>query len=596
MKHGKGLFLWLFVGLWTCKNVHVQGFLQGQGRVEADRPNVLFLVVDDLAPVISSYGGKAITPNIDQLASQSIRFTNTYAQQPLCAPSRVSFLTSRRPDTTKTYFNKASYWRTHVGNFTTLPQYFKEAGYFAASFGKVFHNGHVCGTDNDSPFSWSVPPYHAPTKHFGYEKVCPGPDGKLHFNLFCPVNVSSQPMGTLPDIQTTDHILEIFHNLSRVRDAGLSGKATMPHLPFFLAMGFHKPHISFRYPEEFLDLYPLESVDIAPNAFFSSTQPPVAWNPFMDIRRREDMTALHLPFPYGPVPEKYHFLIRQAYYASTTYMDYELGRVLAGLETAGFANNTVISFVSDHGWQLGEHQEWSKYSNYATSTQVPFMLHVPGITDKGKGNVRKPKFPLRDPLQERSLRSRIKGQGKTANFNEGLSSDALVELIDLFPTLARLANLPVPPLCPVNSSLVDTCVEGVNLTPLIRATLSNSTGSSHSRTWKKAAFTQFPRPSDTPRPDSDQPTLANITIMGYSMITADGYHYTEWVGFDNITCTMNWNDVHARELYVLQSDPLEDNNVADVSSNGKLVKRLSNELHEGWRYALPKLPYDLPLK
>ncbi|XP_038055542.1 iduronate 2-sulfatase-like isoform X2 [Patiria miniata] len=577
----EGLWFLLFATFMNFGLVQNKDFYLSE-RGGVDRRNVLFLVVDDLAPVISSYGGRALTPNIDQLAAQSVRFTNAYAQQPLCAPSRVSFLTSRRPDTTKTYNNKGSYWRTNAGNFTTLPQYFRDAGYFTASIGKIFHNAPVCGKDNDFPYSWSVRPYHAPTEPYGYEKVCPGSDGRLHFNLLCPVNVSTQPLGSLPDIQTTDHILEIFKSLSESRQ-----EASAPHLPFFLGMGFHKPHISFRYPKEYLELYPLESVDKAPNAFYSQTQPPVAWNPFMDVRRREDTTALHLPFPYGPMPDKYHYLIRQAYYASTTYMDYELGRVLAGLEAAGFADDTIISFISDHGWQLGEHQEWSKFSNYATATRIPFMIHVPGITDTVKEGSKKPKFPLRDPFLEYKSTSRVKGKSNATGSQGVLVSDALVELTDLFPTLTDLVQLPVPPLCPVNSSQVDTCVEGVSLVPVIIDTALNHSSRS-SKSWKKAAFTQYPRPSDTPRPDSDQPSLANITIMGYSMITADGYHYTEWVGFNNVTCEMNWSDVHARELYILHSDPLEDTNVADVKKNERLVQRLSSELHKGWRYALPK--------
>ncbi|XP_033631667.1 iduronate 2-sulfatase-like isoform X2 [Asterias rubens] len=561
---------WLIVGCFCL--------IDGKGDHDNSRLNVLFLVVDDLAPVLSSYDGRALTPNIDQLASQSIRFTHAYSQQPVCAPSRVSFLTGRRPDSTKVYYNRGLYWRTNVGNFTTLPQYMKEAGYFTASIGKVFHNGPVCGKHDDSPYSWSVLPYHAPTLKFDYDPVCPGSDGKLHFNLLCPVNISTQPLGSLPDIQNTDHILEILQNISRKNDISSSDDQ-----PFFLAMGFHKPHISLRYPEEYLGLYPLESIDIAPNAFYSKTQPPVAWNPFMDIRRREDIAALQMSFPYGPVPEKYHYLIRQSYYAATTFMDYELGRVLAGLEEAGFAENTIITFISDHGWQLGEHQEWSKFSNYATATNVPVMIHIPGVTDPVRNNgQRSIKFALKDPFQLVKKHPSIKDKP----VSKGLVNDALVELVDLFPTVVDLVDLPVPPLCSEGITL-DTCVEGVSLSPLITDSVkSPKNGRPGIGTWKKAAFTQYPRPSDNPRADSDQPALVNITIMGYSMINHT-YHYTEWIGFNNVTCEGNWSDVHARELYVLLSDPLEDNNVADVPSYSTTVQVLSKLLQNGWRYALP---------
>uniref|UniRef100_A0ABI7VS26 Iduronate 2-sulfatase n=1 Tax=Felis catus TaxID=9685 RepID=A0ABI7VS26_FELCA len=252
--------------------------------------NVLLIIVDDLRPSLGCYGDKAIrSPNIDQLASRSLLFQNAFAQQAVCAPSRVSFLTGRRPDTTRLYdFN--SYWRIHAGNFSTIPQYFKENGYVTMSVGKVFHPGISSNYSDDSPYSWSFPPYHPSSEKYENTKTCRGPDGQLHANLLCPVDVADVPEGTLPDKQSTEQAIRLLEKMKTSAS------------PFFLAVGYHKPHIPFRYPKEFQKLYPLENITLAPDPQVPAGLPPVAYNPWMDIRQREDVQALNLSVPYGPIP------------------------------------------------------------------------------------------------------------------------------------------------------------------------------------------------------------------------------------------------------------------------------------------------------
>ncbi|XP_052276765.1 iduronate 2-sulfatase-like isoform X2 [Dreissena polymorpha] len=600
----------------------------------ASRPNVLFIVVDDLRPMLGSYGeSNMITPNIDNLAQHSIQFQNAFVQQALCGPSRVSFLTSRRPDTTRLY-DFYSYWRDSAGNFTTLPQLFKNNGYHTVSVGKVFHPGKSSNFTDDFPYSWSVPAYHPSTLKYKDAKVCPGQDGCLHRNLVCPVTISDMPRGTLPDLQSTEFAIKALRDFS-----------SKPRTLFFLAVGFYKPHIPLKYPKEYLELYPLDKVPKVPNPSRPTYLPPVAWNPWTDIRKRDDLQSLNVSFPYGPIPENFSQLIRQSYFAATSYIDAQVGRLLDALETEGFANNTIILLVGDHGWSLGEHQEWCKYSNFEVSTRVPMILFVPGLTTEVHNHHRK--FPFVNVLSKKPLvyhrdPENLKGL-KTVNFslNEDRSFDEtyesseqtdvlkfvqndsllrlkywrgknniieerkakqvseLVELVDIFPTLAELAGLPKLQTCPKNSSYIMLCTEGSSMVPLIQGASNwlikndfsiikhvkshyHDNNKLQVKGWKEAVFTQYPRPSDIPVKDSDQPRLHRIKIMGYSIRTRQ-YRYTEWVAFNQSSFTMDWSDIHARELYVLDTDQLEDNNVAGLQTYIDIVTSLSLQLHQGWR-------------
>ncbi|XP_071504143.1 iduronate 2-sulfatase-like [Diadema antillarum] len=600
-----------------------------------DKPNVLFIVIDDLRPSLDCYGGPIISPNIDQLAAQSAVFTNAMVQQSLCAPSRTSFLTGRRPDTTRVY-NFDSYWRVSGGNYTTLPQHFKESGYFTASVGKVFHPGVPSGGDDDYRYSWSIPAYHPSTEQYIKAKVCPNLDGTLHNNIMCPVDVEEMPEHTLPDLQAFERAAEILRNLSvsaRGRpgsdDSADAGFRESMKPPFFLGVGYRKPHVPWKYPKAYQALYPLESVEIASNPNIPEKMPSVAWDDFHSLRLRDDLKAMNLSFPFGTIPLDFHGPMRQNYYAAATYTDYQVGRLLQVLEASGFADDTIILFVGDHGWQLGEHGEWCKFSNFELATRVPLMVHVPGVTDTNWLSAQK--FTLKDPLKApnrvlvdhkadgtlswkkfrddkitwkkstglpvglpfRSPKSEGNDVLEPKGNQHGVSVDAFVELVDIFPSVSELAGLTIPPICPPNSFDVDFCAEGVSFAPLImedyiadRWTTNDSRSLQKIKRWKNATFSQYPRPSVHPGKLTDVPHLANITIMGYSMRTIE-YHYTEWIGFSNTTFEGDWNDVKARELYVNELDPEQNNNVADVEKYKDIVKMLSGRLQRGWRDCLP---------
>ncbi|XP_041497126.1 iduronate 2-sulfatase-like [Microtus oregoni] len=378
-----------------------------QGNSATDALNVLLIIVDDLRPSLGCYGDKLVrSPNIDQLASHSILFQNAFAQQAVCAPSRVSFLTGRRPDTTRLYdFN--SYWRVHSGNFSTIPQYFKENGYVTMSVGKVFH------------------------------PVC--------FKLRCT---------------------------------------------------------------------------------------------HTDQRK-----------------------IRQSYFASVSYLDTQVGHLLSALDDLHLTSNTIIAFTSDHGWALGEHGEWAKYSNFDITTRVPLMFYVPGKTTPLPGAGKK-LFPYQDPFDSTS-----------ESMDPGGHVTDLVELVSLFPTLAGLAGLQVPPWCPIPSFHVELCREGQNLQRHLQLHDLEEDPHFLGNPRESIAYSLYPRPADSPQWNSDKPSLKDIKIMGYSIRTID-YRYTVWVGFNPAEFLANFSDIHAGELYFVDSDPLQDHNIYNDSQHGDLPHSL----------------------
>ncbi|CAD5124726.1 DgyrCDS12996 [Dimorphilus gyrociliatus] len=498
------------------------------------------IIIDDLRPALGAFNTSYMnTPNIDQLASQSTLYNRTYAQQALCGPSRTSFLTGRRPDSIKLY-DVHSYWRRAAGNFTTLPQYFKEKGYHTLSIGKIFHPGIVSNHSDDCPYSWSEKPYHPPTLKYRMSKVCPTKWGK-RMNIVCPVDVESQPGKSLPDIEIADYSVRFLNNYKKEK-------------PFFMAVGFHKPHIPLKFPKEYLDLYPFYRIPKLKDATKPEKLPLPAWNPWNDLRLRDDIQQLNLTFPFEEIPLNYRQKIRQSYFASTSYMDSQVGRVLSALTENGFAENTVILFMSDHGWSLGEHGEWSKFSNFEVSTRVPLLLHLPS-----EGSF---KFNFVDAL-------------KTPNrltYTPKRVSNELVELVDVFPTLVDVVGLEPLRRCR-EGHFEKVCTEGLSL--LKRQTMN-----------KIAAFSQYPRPSIYPRFDSDQPKLRYIRIMGYSVRTAK-YRYTEWVGFNPLSFKVDWTRVYGRELYIhSNNDDSEDCNKAYDEESELIMLQLSNLLKCGYRCSI----------
>ena len=305
------------------------------------RKNILFLVSDDMRPELGAYLGpdfpspvhptKIHSPNLDRLAAKSALLKKAFVQQALCSPSRTSMLTSRRPDTTRIY-DIGPYWREEGGNFTTIPQFFKENGYITQGLGKIFHPGKASGQDD--PISWTQPYFHAP--------IFPVYDDNRSWKA---VNKSTYEKYPLEDQTLAKAALTALKTLAQEAKKGN---------PFFLAVGFHKPHLPFQFPEEFLSLYPQDDIYVAPNQYLPKDLPPIAWNTCGGLKEYHDIKKLvDLDFN-KTVPDWKAKQLRRAYYSALSYTDSLIGEVLSELEAQGLENDTIVTFWGDHGWQLGK--------------------------------------------------------------------------------------------------------------------------------------------------------------------------------------------------------------------------------------------------
>ena len=378
--------------------------------------------------------------------------------------------------------------------------------------GKVFHPGAVSG--GDDPISWSEPYFHAPNLEM-YDS---------HDMSWLAVPASVRKKLPLPDEQIKDHAIETLQKLAP--------KAKTGEQPFFLAAGFHKPHLPFVFPAEFLLLYP--NISLPENPYAPVNMPSIAWWDYYDLIGYNDIKSLHRGGKINStLPDSTVIDLRRAYYSALSFTDSLVGEVLAELDALGLSNSTIVSFWGDHGWQLGEHGEWEKETNFELATHAPMMIHIPGMTD------------------------------------EGIVTERLTEFVDLFPTLAEAAGLPSVPLCPQNSSLIKVCSEGVSLMPLMK---------DPQREWKKAAFSQHIRWTDGHK----------TVVMGYTIRT-EKYRYTEWPLFHEGPTIYgpDWSKLYGTELYDHQIDPEENVNRADMSEYKEIKADLSKQLRVGWRKAMP---------
>ncbi|XP_043266900.1 iduronate 2-sulfatase isoform X2 [Venturia canescens] len=522
--------------------------------------NFLLIVIDDLRPALGSYGdASAYTPNIDKLAESSVLFSQTYAQQSLCAPSRNSLLTSRRPDTLRLY-DFYNYWRDTVGNFTTLPQHLKNNGYVTKSIGKIFHPGISSNYSDDSPYSWTDKPFHPRTNRYKNSPVCPGFDASSPAaNLVCPVSVASMPRKTLPDLEILKAAKIFIKN------------HTNDERPFFLAVGFEKPHIPLKYPQEYLNYHPLSKFNMVYPYEWPKNVSNVAYNPWTDIRQRDDVQNLQLKFPWEKIPVGFAKTIIQSYYAAVTYVDDLVGMLLDELRCSNIQNDTVVLLTSDHVADLlwGDDGRTKK-----RAVKRVLQMKENSAHPERPRNVRRSEYRV---FKDKRNVVRV---------------DAMVELVDIFPTIAEMAGVPIP-ICPEfrahfhdvdnRTSMPNLCSEGVSLIPLIKAAKENQVID-----WKSGAFSQYPRPGVEPtaKPNSDKPRLRDIAIMGYSLRTKD-YRYTAWIRFIQETKMPDWSTILAEELYDHTVDWNENLNVAMNPQFYDVKVELRKLLRSGWRKALP---------
>lgn len=386
--------------------------------------NVLFIAVDDLRPELGCYGHPLVqSPHIDRLARTGTVFTRAYCQEAVCAPSRASLLSGLRPDSTRVW-NLETPLRTVRPDVVTLPQLFRTHGYATLSTGKIYHH------HREDPEGWTEeisrsgavyanPDNVALTKRRLEEARARGLKGR---------EAGRASMG--PATECGERGDDVYIDAHTARTA-IEKLDAVGDQPFFLAVGFIRPHLPFTAPRKYWEWYRRDEIPL-PDLAKPAHHAPMAF-----INSAELRTYTDIP-PVGPIDDaaKIRELIH-GYYAAVSYTDAQVGRLLDALDRRGLTDRTLVILWGDHGWKLGEYGEWAKHTNVEYDTRVPMIVRVPGLT-------------------------------------RGATCDALTEFVDIYPTLAELCGLPAP----------DNC-EGLSYVPLLR---------DPRQPWKSAAFSQYPRP------------------------------------------------------------------------------------------------------
>ncbi|HJN12312.1 MAG TPA: sulfatase-like hydrolase/transferase [Pirellulaceae bacterium] len=390
--------------------------------IAAERPNVLLILVDDLKPALGCYGDTvAKTPNLDGLAASGMRFDMAYCNQAVCAPSRFTLMLGSHSTSTGLY-GLGSPLRQLVPNAVTMSQYFAKHGYRTESLGKVFHIGH--GNHGD-PDSFSVP--HFKEKVIEYADPASKPGGKLTREEAMFQNVKAPPegMNSLPRGAAFEHpdVADDAYADGRVAAETIRRlrAAKDRDQPFFIVAGFARPHLPFSAPKKYWDLYDPGAFEFASNPELPAGSPKVAHKRGGEIRN------------YFPVPDKNDPAtisdeiarkLIHGYYASASYVDAQIGKVLDELRSSGLARNTIVVLWGDHGFHLGDLGIWTKHTNYEQANRIPIIIAAPGVTKVGS------------------------------------STKQLAESVDIFPTLAELAGLERP--------TGPQPIDGVSLVPVLK--------------------------------------------------------------------------------------------------------------------------------
>ena len=384
----------------------------------AVRPNVLLVCVDDLKPALGCYGDPlAKTPNIDRIAARGMRFEMAYCNQAVCAPSRNNLLLGSRSTSTGVY-SLGRNFRLAVPDAVTMPQHFMRHGWRAESIGKILHTGHG---NHDDRASWSVPS--KIEKVVEYLDPASSADGQLTIEEALFTNQKLSEIRSLPRGAAWE-CMDVADNAyadGRIADEGirrLKAATERTDSPFFLALGFVKPHLPFTAPKKYWDLHDPAAFPLAEYRTDPAEAPPYAGKKGGEIVAYAPLTEENL------AEEKLQRTLIHGYYAATSFADAQIGRVLDELDRLDLAKNTLIVLWGDHGWHLGDHGYWTKHTNYEQANRIPLIIVAPGVAKPG-GTTRQ-----------------------------------LAETVDVFPTLAQLAGLPAPS--------GPQPIDGLSLVPVLR--------------------------------------------------------------------------------------------------------------------------------
>ena len=488
------------------------------------KPNVLFVIVDDLRPELGCYGNSVIqTPNFDRFAESAMVFNRAFCQAAACAPSRASAMLGKRPDTTRVW-SLGEKFREINPSAITMPQHFHKFGYYTVSIGKIFHNHMPDPVSFDEPDL--KPPEYATAELIDRDPESFYYDEGLKEEL---AKVRAERLKKNPNAyaggwaygrswEASEAPDEAFYDGAQTTLALEKLKALKERQqPFYLAMGYYRPHLPFVAPKKYWDLYDRNTLPMATNPHLPKNAPPMAMDSAYELKGCYDLEWVKHP-AIEQVPEETARLLKHGYYASVSYVDACFGRLMDGIKDLGLDGSTIVVVWGDHGWKLGEHGSWCKQTNYNIDTRVPLLIRVPG-----KNAV-------------------------AAKCNQ------LVEIVDLYPTLCELAGIDVP-----------GGMEGVSLRPMLK---------NPKVALKSAVFSQYHR--------QPKVSLDGKRYMGYSMITSR-YHYVQWQAWDNDQHVAS--EQAAVELYDNQTDPDENVNIAGRPENAALVRQLGEQLRAGWKAA-----------
>lgn len=455
--------------------------------------NVLFIAIDDLRPELGAYGVSQVkSPNIDALAAEGLVFDRAYAQVPICGASRISLLTGLYAQSTGIYGIQLKK-KDRLPEITSLPRHFKDNGYKTISIGKIYHH------KDDDPEAWSEAPYRA-MKGSGY--VTQAAKNQVVLN-----NRHNEKAGSKgPPTESAD-VPDTWHHDGQLAERAINKIQSLnSQEPFFLAVGFRKPHLPFTPPKQYWDLYNPREIDLASNPFWPKNYTKHTLNNYGELRNYFGM-----PKGKDDVSDQVARHLKHGYYASISFIDAQVGKILKALSDRGLTDNTIVVVWGDHGWKLGEHKSWAKHTNFEIDSRVPLIMSVPGYnSDKNH-------------------------------------TDALVELVDVYPTLSELCGLTLP-----------HHLEGISFAPLLE---------NPDIAWKKAAFSIWVHKKYRYNEE--------IQVIGYAIQT-HRYRYIEWK-------RTKTGVVEARELYDHEKDPDENINIANQPKHSKTVTKLANMLSAGTR-------------